>query len=536
MIKRITLFIFYLFSLHLWSQDWKTYPYEPDGAEIAFPVDEGQHDGEPIEWWYTTGQVVGQNTGTRYSYMLTYFHYPYQSFDGFRILNITNEDTGEHLFDTKPLRYDELRDNELYIEASSRFLPKPEYWRNKTDNSGELVPFEYIIQAATGSTELSLEYNTVKRPLILGETGRFPQGASNYTYYYSQTGIEVTGTLTFRNVTEPVSGPGWIDRQYGSFNPLVSEKYEWMSMQLSNGMDLNLWNIFTPEREVPDDLRYRFMSGYVDESTQFTTKDFEIERLEYDWMEDEERCYSSKWRLTSTSLQLDLLISINHEDAEVQLPFRFYEGATSISGTVSGQNVTGIGFAELLHSYEHPEVSMVHPVDGAFYSSEEIVWQVDNPDAGRPLLYDVAYSIDDLASFKTIAEGLTEPKFLWTNPDIQTGEEIWFRVRSYSIDKTLISETISDKSSSFTLPVGDVEIQEFSMYPNPSQEVMHLELPGLSDRVDYTIYDSNGRLSGSGTLSGSRTFEIELNGLTSGIYWLVLTSDQGVNKKKFIVE
>ena len=69
------------------SQSWKTYPYHEAGSVLNFPEDEGAHPDEPIEWWYTNARVTGLETGTEYSFMLTYFHYPVLGFDGFRILN-----------------------------------------------------------------------------------------------------------------------------------------------------------------------------------------------------------------------------------------------------------------------------------------------------------------------------------------------------------------------------------------------------------------------------------------------------------------
>ena len=57
----------------------------------------------------------------------------------------------------------------------------------------------------------------------------------------------------------------------------------------------------------------------------------------------------------------DLVITTNHHNSEVSLPFRFYEGSTTITGTIEGNSVTGIGFAELLHFYHHPNFQITTP-------------------------------------------------------------------------------------------------------------------------------------------------------------------------------
>lgn len=192
---------------------------------------------------------------------------------------------------------------------------------------------------------------------MVGGTGFLFQGVDNYTYYYSLTEIAVSGSLTVNGVTEPVSGVAWIDRQYGDFNPNTGEDYEWFSLQLSNEIDINLWNIFTFQDEIPDTPTYRYLSAYIDENTSLTNSEFDLDRLSYAWMPDGEVCYAQQWRLTIPEIEAALMITARHPDQEVALPFRFYEGTTDIEGTIGGPPVTGRSFAELLKHYQHPLLS-----------------------------------------------------------------------------------------------------------------------------------------------------------------------------------
>jgi len=535
-IKISCFFTFLFLSFYCSSQDWKTYPYTPTGSLISFSLDEGYHSAEAIEWWYTTGHITGNSSGTNYSYMLSYFYYPYLGFQGFRILNITNDDTGEHVFDTKPVNYDVLATDKLHIQASGIFLPKIENWKNKKDGNNKVIPFEYLIFSSSGNTEINLEYKTLKRPLILDGDGKFDQGSSSYTYYYSQTKNDVTGTLTFKGITENVTGVSWIDRQYGTFNPLEDEKYEWLSIQLSNGMDINLWNLFTDENTIPDNLKYRILSAYVDESTQYTTKDFNLERLKFNCTPDNEKCYSQQWRLTSNTNNIDLTITVLHNNSEVQLPFRFYEGATSIIGKVNGVDVTGQGFAELLHSYETPIINITNPINGTFNSAEYISWNLTNLDEGNPLLYDVSYSVDNKQTFKTIAEGISDNSYLWENPDITSGENIWFKITAYSIDKTLISTIISPSSSLFTLPVELFKDHNIVLYPNPSSDNLHIDLHRTIPSLTYQLIDINGRVLMDKEVKNISILQLDIENFNSGLYFIKLTGDNKTMHTKFLVK
>ncbi|MGS2726908.1 lipocalin-like domain-containing protein [Psychroserpens sp. BH13MA-6] len=513
------------------AQDWKTYPYAPDGL-ITFPQDEGRHVTEPIEWWYTAGHLVGQTTGKSYSYMYTFFHYPQSGFDGFRILNITDDATGTFLQDVKPLNYTTLSTTSFDLVANV-FLAGTESWQNKKDIANNDIPFEYELFALTTNAGLDLDFETLKRPLILGDDGFLEQGATNYTYYFSQTMNAVTGTLTFNGTTEAVVGTGWIDRQYGNFNPLTGEKYEWFSMQLSNGMDLNLWNIFTSDRLIPDTDKYKILSAYVDETTQYTTDDFEIERLAFNWMPDLQRCYSQQWRLTSDTNNLDLIITTLHDNTEVQLPFRFFEGATSITGTVNGSPVTGIGFAELLHDYEHPDVTITSPVSGVYDTGLPISWNLENPDDGRPIFYDLAYSIDNQNTFNTIVTGLTETTYLWDGSNLTEGDEVWFKITAYSIDGVLNNTVVSAASSSATLATNSLLLKGISTYPNPVSDTFYVDFD-KPFQGDYSVIDISGRQVMSLEISNDMALAIPVNQLKSGLYFLHFQSQKGTADFKFI--
>ncbi|WP_136480601.1 lipocalin-like domain-containing protein [Cognatitamlana onchidii] len=529
-------------SIFGYSQEWKTYPYTPSTTpttQISFPLDEGRHATESLEWWYVSGHIT-TTTNKAYSFMLAYFYRPTSvfpfNFDGFRVLNVTDEETGTFYQDTKALNYNILSELGLDIEADL-FLGGNEFWRNKKDG-GTTIPFEYELSAASSEVSISLELVTVKRPLIVGGDGLFDQGASSYTYYYSQTENSVSGSLTVNGETEAVTGEAWIDRQYGTFNPFTGEDYEWFSIKLDNGTDLNLWNIFTPNRTIPSNAKYRIMSAYVDENqnTQYTISDFEIERLEYFFTPDNERCYSKKWRLTSSTKNIDLIITSNHQTSEVlisELGFYFFEGTTTISGSINNIPVNGVGFAELLHRYEHPEISISLPANGVFDPESPITWNLNNPDDGRPLTYDLLYSIDNKTTFNTIVEGIPETSYVWDGTPILNNEnDVWFKVKAYSKDKTLNTEVISLTSLS-TLSILNFDKPVLSFYPNPAKESIFININN-QEEATVEIINISGQQMLYKTISKSFNQEISIQTLPNGIYFLKFSSKGVEETLKFV--
>ena len=134
--------LFLVLSISVLSaQEWKQYPYHQQGTALNFPIDEGFHANESIEWWYTTAHLTGAETGNEYTIMLTYFAYDTLVFDGFRILNIANETTGAFFNDMQLCNFPTLAADHLEIEANLFPSFLHESWVTSTDDEGNLVPF-----------------------------------------------------------------------------------------------------------------------------------------------------------------------------------------------------------------------------------------------------------------------------------------------------------------------------------------------------------------------------------------------------------
>lgn len=524
-VRLTLLFITGLLHTGLFAQSWNTYPYHQNGSVLTFPNDEGYHPGEVVEWWYTNAHIKGDSTGTDYSYMLTYFYYPTFGFDGFRILNISNEQTGEFLAETLPCQYLTLAQDHLHIVSNTGITGGyHEEWKTEEDSVNNLIPFHYHVKANSANGAIDVTYTSVRRPLMVGGTGFLYEGITGYTYYYSETELQVSGTITMNGVTEGVHGIAWIDRQWGQFNPNNGEKYTWFSLQLSNGMGLNLWNIFNTANQIPDTSTYRFCSIYLDDSTSTTVTNFNLERLKYVFTPDNQKCYDQQWRLTYGNV--DLTLTATHSNNEVSLPFRFFEGSVNITGTVGGTPVTGVGYVELLHSFSHPQVVLSSPVGHVGWDgTTPVSWHLNNPDDGRPVYYDLEVSTDNKATYTTLAQHLTDTFYNWS-PSLPLGTEGWFRVTAYSIDTTLHGNVVSD--ASFIYGTTGIEEQHAAMQvavaPNPftGNAVFAYELPASAD-VRLDILDAQGNLVSKINkglqAAGKHQLELTGDGLAAGLYY-----------------
>lgn len=528
------------------AQTWNTYPYEPAGTALTFPADEGYHPGEPVEWWYTVGHVTGDVTGDEYSYMLTYFYYPSFGFDGFRILNLANDETGEFFPEMAVVNYPTLSTDHLEIEAQ-QLLGATEIWETRRNGNGDLIPFSYHIESEQPNGSINLDYVASKRPLIVNGDGLFDQGLESYTYYYSQTMLDVEGSITFDGFTESVSGIAWIDRQWGSMNPSpteTDEQYEWFCVQLDNGMDLNIWNIFDADGMIPDTSTYRLVSIYANGSTDIHSHDFTMHRTAYSYLPDSSRVYSQQWNFVLDDI--DLVITTLYNNSEVTLPFRFYEGTTTVTGTVGGVTVTGVGFAELLHDYDIPEMQLTFPTESGYWAgTDNITWELLNPDGGREVYYDVEYSLDNKVTYNLITSNLTETMVEWDGDGIAFGTECWIRITGYSVDQTLIGTHEMD--GPFTFGYVGIDEQNASdihvlIYPNPSSEgTVTIQFDGEPTELSsIEMQDVGGRTIIRKEIEKSvsnEKFLLDVSEIPSGMYLInIQLSDWNQVVRKFFLE
>jgi len=530
--------LFYLSAVLISAQDWKTYPYHQEGSRLFFPMDEGWHSNASMEWWYLNTHVTGTSTGNKYSIMVAYFYYPQILSDGIRIFNIANDTQDQFYSQTLPCDYSYLASDHLNIKALP-FGSSEEEWATLQDSLGNLKPFEYQISAVSNFGSVKAKYNAIKRPLMIGGTGFLYQGTSGYSYYYSQTLLNLIGTLKLNDITEPITGTAWIDHQYGELKSTIEDQYEWFSVQLSNGMDLNIWTIFYGQNQSPNTSNYKICSIYLSDSKDTSISNFELTRLMYTIMPNSSFCYAQKWRFVWDNI--DLIITTNQKHNEVLSPFRFYEGSTTINGIVNGVPVTGIGFAELLHRYKNPQIKFIKAT-GNITSSDtvKLTWELLNPDEGRPIYYDLEFSNNGGVTFKPIVQGLTTTSFDWDSSGSGAVDNTLIRVTGYSIDSTLRGNDIITIGSEKNYADIKSDFQLIQNYPNPFNPTTTLkfELPRAS-LVNLSVYNSLGQLvevlvHGNYEV-GVHEIVFDAFNLASGIYFSVLKVENNLLKQKMVL-
>jgi predicted secreted hydrolase len=186
------------------------------------------------------------------------------------------------------------------------------------------------------------------------------------TYSYFQTGMTMTGTLSWGESTEEVSGTaGHVDRQWfpkyagggGSGGAPRTRSHEWRTINFDNGVDLSIWRQFD-----------RTNGNALQPFTGVTTsspdpalapqcaEDFDVVVSSYvKWPNSVRpllrppalaRYMPDCHRITCPTLQLDIVGEPLVAAPAHGLPIEYMEGPYRYRGTMWGQPVSGFAFNE----------------------------------------------------------------------------------------------------------------------------------------------------------------------------------------------
>jgi len=324
--------------------------------EFVFPHEHGPHPTFRTEWWYYTGNLQTTN-GDVYGYQLTFFRSALTAQMPVRQSGLaTNQFYMAHFAVTS-----RAADEHVSFERFSRGAgglagaqsdPIYSVWLEDW-SAAETQPGIFHLQAATqgedGPVAIDLMLQETQAPVLHGNAGLSQKGpeTGNANYYYSLVRLETTGQVTFAGQQSAVTGRSWMDHEFGTSALSGDIKgWDWFAVQLENGTTLMFGEFHNGKGEgryvyegtlvLPDKPPLRLGQG-----------DFETEILDRWTSPRTGITYPTGWRVRFPKYALDLEIKPLIADQEMDVSFIYYEGATTVQGTLAGAPVTGQGYVEL---------------------------------------------------------------------------------------------------------------------------------------------------------------------------------------------
>jgi predicted secreted hydrolase len=324
--------------------------------EFRFPDDHGPHPEFRNEWWYWTGNLVAAG-GRAFGFELTIF----------RTALAPDQD---------PHRASAWAPRDIYMAhftisdiAAGRFHAFERTSRGALDLAGaKTAPWRmwvldwsavgpddvttalpFHLRAGEGNISLDLSLEQGKSPVLEGDRGLSKKGPEpdNASYYYSLTRMPTSGILTVQGERFEVRGESWMDREW-STRALSSEQvgWNWFALRLDDGRELMFFHL-----RRRDGKKDAWSSGtLVDRdgtSRPLGADDVTVEPIGL-WTSPRSNTeYPASFRLAVAAAALDLRVLPLLADQELDLTFRYWEGAVRIEGTAAGATAKGFGYLEL---------------------------------------------------------------------------------------------------------------------------------------------------------------------------------------------
>jgi len=325
--------------------------YKPQA--FSFPSDHGPHNQFRSEWWYFTGNLKNPQ-GRQFGYELTFFRFALkpdlpESKSAWRsnqmyMAHLTLTDVEANRFYTDE-RFSRAG-NDLAGAFNKSYQVWLYDWSAKTE--GE-VDFPLRLHANSNDFAVDLLLTSPKGYVLQGNQGLSQKSPEpgNASYYYSYPRLETNGTVSIADKQFSVTGTSWMDREW-STSALSNEQsgWDWFALQLSDNTEIMFYQLRRKDGQHDSNSSGSYITA---DNAKIALKDHDATITPLDsWKSPHSKIsYPSRWRLSVPSQALELEIVPLIKDQELNVSYRYWEGAVKLTGTKQGKPISGQGYVEL---------------------------------------------------------------------------------------------------------------------------------------------------------------------------------------------
>lgn len=329
------------------------YPPVDAGQTLAFPRDHGAHPGFRTEWWYATGWLQTQ-AGAPLGFQVTFFRSRPQIDQAnpsrfaprqllFANVALSDPVAGRLQHDQRAARggfglaHADTADTDVHIDN----------WSLRRESTGH-----YRARAPAREFTLDLTMAPTQPLLLQGERGYSRKGPApaQASYYYSQPGLAVSGTMQRRGRQETVHGTAWLDHEWSS--TLLADEavgWDWVGLNLDDGGALMAFRI-------RDKAGHKFWGGGTLRGSDGRVRILAPEAVDFmplrHWRSPHTGAsYPVAMRLRVGDLTLELapLLDDQELDSRASTGVVYWEGAVT---ALRGGKAIGRGYLELTGYFE----------------------------------------------------------------------------------------------------------------------------------------------------------------------------------------
>jgi predicted secreted hydrolase len=305
---------------------------------IVFPQDDGPHN-EMIEWWYYTGHLF-TDSGDRYGFQMVVFKGQRDDLLGYAAhVAIVDTERGTFVYDERLVIGDRVSTD---VPGGGYDLQVGD-WRMSGANGNDRLA------GGVPGYAFELETRSMKPPVLHQGDGFVEYGPDQYSYYYSRTRMETTGTLEIDGEVLPVHGEAWMDHQWGDFTTWDGGGWDWFSLQLDDGSELMIYVVHAPDGSP------RFVDGSLvaPDGTVMVLGPGDVTVMPTaSWRSPTTGIrYPAGWSVEVPAYALVVSVAPVLPDQELDTTRStgqvYWEGQVTLEGSRDGTPVGGLGYVEL---------------------------------------------------------------------------------------------------------------------------------------------------------------------------------------------
>ena len=336
---------------------------------FAFPADHGPHPAFKAEWWYVTGTVrATDGTGRRFGVQFTVFRSALRpdtsdaarasawATDQLYMAHVgIGDPAGERFFSSERFARGAAGLAGASAEPATAFVGPVRLDQAGPLGAGGAAPLRVRGEAEGAAFDLTAR--PLKPVVLQGDRGLSQKGAGagNASYYYAQTRMATTGTVTLPGgEAVPVEGLTWLDREW-STSALGDGQvgWDWFALHLDGDRDLMLYQLRRADGS-KDPLSEGSLVGADGAKTRLGAADFSLTPLDT-WASPLGGDYPVRWRVRVPAEGLDLVVATPLRDQELDATVRYWEGTVDVSGSASGTGFLEMtGYADGLEGSARP--------------------------------------------------------------------------------------------------------------------------------------------------------------------------------------
>jgi predicted secreted hydrolase len=320
-----------------------------------FPEDHGPHPEFRTEWWYYTGNLETRE-GRKFGFQLTFFRSALAPEMSARTSAWATRQAYLSHFTVTDVDGKRFRSFERWGRGALGLAGAEgdpfRVWVGDWSAAAEKDSFPVHLRAAQGDAMLDLLLQEGKPPVLQGDQGLSRKSAEpgNASYYYSLPRMPAAGTIRLGDESFTVTGNAWMDREW-STSSLGKDQvgWDWFALQLSDRREIMLYQLRKTDGSV-DPSSNGTIIGPSGKVRHLSRDDFSLTVLDR-WRSPRSGAdYPARWRLRIPSEGaegLDLEIAPLLADQELDVSFRYWEGAVAVSGSTEGRGyVEMTGYTE----------------------------------------------------------------------------------------------------------------------------------------------------------------------------------------------